>query len=61
MKFNDKQAEGLARVLDNLATACIIGAVVAITGHSDLTNIEVGLLLTAALNSEFVALFLRRK
>lgn len=61
MKFNDKQAEGLARVLDNLATACIIGATVAITGHSDLTHVEVGLLLTAALNSEGVAIFLRRK
>jgi hypothetical protein len=61
MKFNDKQTEGLSRVLDNLETARNIGATVAITWHSDLTNIEVGLLLTAALNSEFVALFLRIK
>lgn len=61
MRFNDKQTEGLARVLDNLATACIVGATIAITGHSDLTNIEIGLLLIATLNSEVVALFLRRK
>jgi hypothetical protein len=61
MQFNVAQLEGLARVSDNLLTSMLIGAVVALFGHTTLTNTEIALLLIGA---PFVALFsysLRRK
>ena len=41
IKFNKEQCEGFAKAFDTLAVTSIVGAVVAITGHSRLQAIEI--------------------
>jgi len=41
IKFNKEQREGFARACDTLAVTSIVGAAVAITGHSQLQIIEI--------------------
>lgn len=47
MKFNKEQREGVARSLDTLATSCLIGATIGVTGHSEITWFELSLLFFA--------------
>jgi hypothetical protein len=46
-RYSKEQKEGLARFLDALATAALIGAVVGATGHSPLSFWEMSVLFTA--------------
>lgn len=47
LKFNKEQKEGVARFIDTLAASAVIGAVVGITGHSQINPWEIGALFTA--------------
>lgn len=57
--MNEKQKEGLARVLDNLATASIIGLAVGIFGEAHVNALSMWLLLIGAFNCLGFALDLR--
>ena len=61
MKFNDKQAEGLARFMDTVAASAFIGFVIGATGHSLINIVEIGLLLLACLMLLGIGAFLRRE
>jgi uncharacterized membrane protein YoaK (UPF0700 family) len=60
MRFNEKQLEGLARLMDTLATTSVVGAVVGATGHSMLTMVEICALLLLAFILYLTAFYLRR-
>jgi hypothetical protein len=47
LRFNKEQKEGVARFSDTLAASAVIGAVVGITGHSQISRWEIGVLFTA--------------
>jgi hypothetical protein len=47
MRFNSAQKEGLARVIDTLITSAVIGALVGVTGHSALSQVEIVCLIAA--------------
>jgi hypothetical protein len=60
MRFNKEQKEGLARVQDTLAVSAMIGVVLGVTGHSQLTNIEIALLISVSLVLVVTSLFIRK-
>lgn len=60
MRFNKEQKEGIARVQDTLAVSAIIAVVLGATGHSQLTNIEIGLLVLVSLVLIVTSLFIRK-
>jgi hypothetical protein len=41
IKFNKEQREGFARACDTVAVTSVVGAAVAITGHSQLQIVEI--------------------
>jgi len=46
--FNKEQREGLAKVSYNLAVTSFVGAIVGITGHSQMQTVEIWCLVAAA-------------
>ena len=61
MEFNKEQKEGIGRLCDTLAATAIVGATVAMTGHSSLSQIEIGGLITSTAILVCFGLLLRRK
>jgi hypothetical protein len=59
MLLNNNQREGLARSLDNLATSCLIGAIIGATGHSSLAMFEICSLFVLAAILYGCSLFMR--
>ena len=60
MKFSKEQYEGFARFLDTIAASALIGAVVALTGHSVLSFWELTTLFAICPILLGAAAYLRR-
>lgn len=58
--FNKDQKEGLAKFLDSLSAASIIGAVVGSTSHSTITTAEIITLAIVACAMLGLSLYLRK-
>lgn len=61
MIFSKEQKEGLARFLDTIAASAFIGAVVGSTGHSPLSNVEIGVLFAVCPILLGMSFFLRKQ
>ena len=61
MKFSKEQKEGLARFLDTISASSFIGAVVGSTGHSPLSNLEIGVLYLVCPILLAMSFFLRKQ
>jgi hypothetical protein len=60
LKLNDKQIEGLARILDTLAISAILATVVGLSGHSPLSFLEISCLVITTPILTLFAIYLRR-
>ena len=60
INFNKEQREGFAKACDTLAVTSIVGATVAITGHSNLLAVEIYGLITMVPVFFAVGYFFRR-
>jgi len=58
--FNKDQKEGLAKFLDSLSAASIIGVVVGSTSHSTITTLEIFALAFVAVVMLGLSLYLRK-
>lgn len=60
ISFNKDQKEGLAKFLDSLSAASVIGGIISSTGHSTLSIAETLILLLVAAVMLCLSLYLRK-
>lgn len=58
--FNKEQKEGLAKFLDSLSAASVIGGIVGSTSHSTISGLEVAILFLVAGVMLGLSLYLRK-
>jgi len=59
ISFNKEQKEGLAKFLDSLSAASVIGGVIGSTGHNTISIAETTMLFLVAIIMLLLSLYLR--